>query len=82
MNNVIEQGHRAIKQIVKLMMGFESFNSAHNTLRGIEIMHMIEKGQVKEIKCVHSEMQFINRIFGVSVRFLLNIEIVLAFFKL
>ena len=41
LNNVIEQEHRAIKRIVKPMMGFKSFNTARRTLRGIEAMNMI-----------------------------------------
>jgi transposase-like protein len=34
LNNIIEQGQRAIKRIVKPMMGFKMFNSARRTLRG------------------------------------------------
>ena len=34
------------------------------TIAGIEIMHMIRKGQVEEIQCVLSEVQFINKIMG------------------
>jgi transposase-like protein len=46
LNNIVEQDHRSIKRIVKQMLGFKSFNSARNTLRGIELMHMIKKGQM------------------------------------
>ncbi len=46
LNNLVEQDHRSIKRIVKPMLGFKSFNSARNTLRGIELMHMIKKGQM------------------------------------
>ncbi len=49
LNNRIEQDHRNVKRIVKPMMGFQSFNSARRTLRGIEAMAMIRKGQVKGI---------------------------------
>ncbi len=67
LNNMIEQDHRNIKRIVKPMMGFQSFNSARRTLRGIEAMAMIRKGQVKEISRGDSvsQAQFINEIFGV-----------------
>lgn len=47
LNNLIEQDHRNVKRIVKPMMGFQSFNTARKTLRGIEAMVMIRKGQVK-----------------------------------
>jgi transposase-like protein len=68
LNNMIEQDHRNIKRIVKPMMGFQSFNTARRTLRGIEAMNMIGKGQVKGISRGDSASQagFINEIFGVS----------------
>jgi len=46
LNNLVEQDHRAIKRIVRPMLGFKSFDSARCTLRGIELMHMIKKGQM------------------------------------
>lgn len=46
LNNRIEQDHRAIKRIVRPMLGFKTFASARCTLRGIELMHMIKKGQM------------------------------------
>jgi putative transposase len=46
LNNLIEQDHRAIKRIVRPMLGFKSFRSARTTLQGIELMHMIKKGQI------------------------------------
>ena len=47
LNNIVEQDHRAIKRQVRPMMGFKSFWSAAVTLAGIELMHMIRKGQLK-----------------------------------
>jgi putative transposase len=46
LNNRIEQDHRTIKRLTRLMLGFKSFWSATVTLAGIEIMHMIRKGQM------------------------------------
>jgi transposase-like protein len=46
LNNIVEQDHRAIKRITKLMMGFKSFHSAAKTIAGIELIHMIRKGQI------------------------------------
>jgi putative transposase len=46
LNNVVEQDHRAIKRKVRPTMGFESFWSASVTPAGIELMHMIRKGQL------------------------------------
>ena len=46
LNNLVEQDHRAIKRIVRPMLGFQSFRSARITLQGVELMHMIKKGQM------------------------------------
>ena len=46
LNNLIEQDHRAIKRIVRPMLGLKSFRTARITLQGIELMHMIKKGQM------------------------------------
>jgi putative transposase len=46
LNNVVEQDHRAIKRIIRPMMGFKDFRCARIILSGIEIMHMIRKGQL------------------------------------
>ena len=45
-NNIVEQDHRAIKRITRPMLGFKSFRAAKNVLAGIELMHMIRKGQL------------------------------------
>ena len=47
LNNVIEQDHRVIKRVIKPMMGFKSFRCARIILSGIEVMHMIRKGQMQ-----------------------------------
>jgi transposase-like protein len=44
---VVKQDHRAIKRIVKPMLGFKEFHSAGVTLGRIEIVRMIRKGQLK-----------------------------------
>lgn len=46
LNNIIEQDHRAIKRIIRPMLGFQSFRCAHILLAGIETMHMVKKGQL------------------------------------
>jgi putative transposase len=47
LNNVVEQDHRAIKRIIRPMLGFKDFRCARVILSGIEIMHMIAKGRMK-----------------------------------
>jgi len=46
LNNMAEQDHRAVKRITKPMMGFKSFRAAGHVVAGIELMHMIRKGQM------------------------------------
>jgi len=46
LNNILEQDHRFIKKIRKPMIGFKAFHSAEATLAGIEVAHMIRKGQI------------------------------------
>ena len=45
LNNIIEQDHRFIKRITRPMQTFKSLHSAAATLAGIEVAHMIRKGQ-------------------------------------
>ena len=45
LNNIVEQDHRAIKRVTRPMLNFKSFRSASSVLAGIELMHMIRKGQ-------------------------------------
>ena len=47
LNNIVEQDHRFIKKITRPMLGFKSFTSAEATLAGIELHHIIWKGQLK-----------------------------------
>ena len=44
--NIVEQDHRFIKKITRPMLGFKSFASAEATLAGIELHHIIRKGQL------------------------------------
>jgi putative transposase len=46
LNNVVEQDHRAVKRVTRPMLGFKSFDAAQGTLAGIELMHMLKKGQL------------------------------------
>jgi transposase-like protein len=47
LNNRIEQDHRAIKRRVRPMLGFNSVKCARAILGGIEMVHMMRKGQAK-----------------------------------
>ena len=50
------------------MLGFQSFRSANKTLKGIEAMNMIKKGQIKNLNySVLNEAKYINQLFGIVV---------------
>ncbi len=46
LNNIVEQDHLGVKRITNSMLGFKSFDSATITLNGIELVHMLRKGQL------------------------------------
>lgn len=45
LNNMVEQDHRAIKLIVRPILGSKSFACARVLIAGVETMHTIRKGQ-------------------------------------
>jgi transposase-like protein len=47
LNNIVEQDHRGVKRVTRPMLGFKSFEAAQPTLTGIELMHMLRKGQLE-----------------------------------
>ncbi len=46
-SNIVEQDHRAIKRVIRPMLGFKDFSCASILLGGIELMHMIAEGQMR-----------------------------------
>ena len=62
LNNIVEQDHRAIKRVTKPMLNFKSFRSARNVLAGIELMHMIRKGQMAE----ENQMSFAEQFYALA----------------
>lgn len=45
LNKIIEQDHRFIKKLTRPIQTFKSLNSAAATVAGIDVAHMIQKGQ-------------------------------------
>ncbi|MGH7121883.1 MAG: IS6 family transposase [Acetobacteraceae bacterium] len=58
LNNIVEQDHRAVKRLTRPMLGFKTFWSAAVPLAGIEIMHMICKGQLRAAGKLRPAQQF------------------------
>src|SRR5664279_3971100 len=48
LNNIVEQDHRAVKRITRPIQGFKDFRCARIILGGVELMHMICKGQMRD----------------------------------
>jgi transposase-like protein len=61
LNNVVEQDHRAIKRRTRPMLGFKNFRCVRILLSGIELMHMITKGQMQDpgIGCTHAQQFYL-----------------------
>ena len=66
LNNIVEQDHRAVKRVTKSMLNFKSFRSAKNVLAGIELMHMIRKGQLLLEGCI--ELSFADQFYALAGR--------------
>ena len=68
MNNIQEQDHRFIKSRVRQSQWFQYFDTAIKTISGYETMHMLRKGQVKNLAKgdAIAEVKFINSLFGVT----------------
>ncbi|UUZ77150.1 IS6 family transposase [Polaromonas sp. P1(28)-13] len=64
LNNIVEQDHRAVKRVTKPMLNFKSFQSAKCVLAGIELMHMIRKGQLMLKGC--NEMSFSDQFYALA----------------
>jgi transposase, IS6 family len=69
LNNLVEQDHRFLKRLVKLGMGFNSFETAWRTLQGYETMNMVRKGQICGVEKRDSmkQVKFIASLFGAAV---------------
>ena len=64
LNNIVEQDHRAIKRVTKPMLNFKSFRAAGSVLAGVELMHMIRKGQFANDSA--NEMSFAAQFYALA----------------
>jgi putative transposase len=64
LNNIVEQDHRAVKRVTTPMLNFKSFQAAKCVLAGIELMHMIRKGQLMLEGC--NEMSFADQFYTLA----------------
>ncbi|MCL6270751.1 IS6 family transposase [Sansalvadorimonas sp. 2012CJ34-2] len=52
LNNIVEQDHRFVKRLTRPMMQFKNFKTAKATLAGIELSHMLRKGQYPDSESI------------------------------
>ena len=64
LNNIVEQDRRAIKRLTRPMLNFKSFRAATSVLAGIELMHMIRKGQLMMEGC--NERSFADQFYALA----------------
>ena len=64
LNNIVEQDHRFVKRITKPMLNFKSFRAVKNVLAGIELMHMIRKGQFLLEGCI--KLSFAEQFYALA----------------
>ena len=64
LNNIVEQDHRAVKRVARPMLNFKSSRSAKNVLAGIELMHMIRKGQFLLQGCI--KLSFADQFYALA----------------
>jgi IS6 family transposase len=68
LNNVIEQDHSFVKRKVRASQCFKRFQTAEQTLEGIEAMNMMRWGQVKRLvgSNVQEQAKFVLSLFQVA----------------
>jgi len=67
LNNSVENDHKFTKSKLRYRQWYQSFNTARNTLAGMETLRMIQKGQVRYIgKDVIKQNQFVRNLFGLA----------------
>jgi len=64
LNNIVEQDHRAVKRVTRPMLNFKSFRAAKCVLAGIELMHMIRKGQFLLQGCI--KLSFADQFYALA----------------
>ena len=64
LNNIVEQDNRFIIKLVKATLGFKNFHSAQKTIKGFELIRMLNKGQMKMNVC--SGLSAVNQFYTLA----------------
>ncbi|EPZ7369401.1 IS6-like element IS26 family transposase, partial [Salmonella enterica] len=64
-NNMIECDHGKLKRIIGATLGFKSMKTAYATIKGIEVMRALRKGQASAFYYGDplGEMRLVSRVF-------------------
>lgn len=67
LNNSVENDHKSIKSKSRYRQWYQSFETAKNTIDGLETLRMLQKGQVRYVgKDVVKQVQFVQNLFGIA----------------
>ncbi len=67
LNNKMENDHKSTKSKARYRQWYQSFQTARNTLDGMEAMRMIQKGQVRFVgKDILKQNSFVRSLFGLA----------------
>jgi transposase-like protein len=75
LNPLVEQDHQAVQCVIRPMLNFKSFQSVKDILVGIELIHIIRKGQ--RLLPGASELSFDDQLYALTgkIRFVRGIGI-------
>jgi IS6 family transposase len=64
-NSAIECDHGKLKRIIGATLGFKSMKTAYATIKGIEVMRALRKGQASAFYYGHplGDMRLVSRVF-------------------
>ncbi len=64
-NNIIECDHGKLKRIINATLVFKSMKTAYVTIKGIEVMRALQKGQAESFYLGHplGKMHLVSKVF-------------------
>lgn len=67
-NNLIECDHGKLKRIIRATLGFKSMKTAYATIKGMEVMRALRKGQAESFYFGHplGEGRLVSRVFEIE----------------
>ena len=69
LNNIVEADHGKLKRVIRPTLGFQTMKSAYATIKGLEVMRALKKGQARPWRYqegILGEVRLIERNFGLA----------------